>query len=227
VTAASIQVAAEVGGHPVLVSEVDHREAQLRRSPIASALPLAGTSEGRQLRRWLTQLLSAERIVTVEAARLGVDVLGGQRAPTPDQVLPDAAARAAIGSVAAALLDSMPLARALFAAVTAGVDVTTHDVQEYYRRNAARYVPPPAADRAGWRVFPPSGPGTNRPVSNQPPEPAIPEPVRHSIHTELRGAARRHSFARWLDARQAELVRLQPGYEHPGDPRQPDNTHRH
>ena len=25
----------------------------------------------------------------------------------------------------------------------------------------------------------------------------------------------------------AELVRLAPGYEHPGDPRQPDNTHRH
>ena len=24
-----------------------------------------------------------------------------------------------------------------------------------------------------------------------------------------------------------ELVQLAPGYEHPGDPRQPDNTHRH
>jgi alpha-mannosidase len=31
----------------------------------------------------------------------------------------------------------------------------------------------------------------------------------------------------WLDARGAELVRLAAGYEHPGDPRQPDNTHRH
>ncbi|KKB97156.1 malonyl CoA-ACP transacylase, partial [Mycobacterium nebraskense] len=34
-------------------------------------------------------------------------------------------------------------------------------------------------------------------------------------------------FRVWLDARRAELVRLAPGYEHPGDPRQPDNTHRH
>ncbi|MDD4867023.1 MAG: malonyl CoA-ACP transacylase, partial [Mycobacterium sp.] len=43
----------------------------------------------------------------------------------------------------------------------------------------------------------------------------------------LRGAARRHAFRVWLDARRAALVRLAPGYEHPGDPRQPDNTHRH
>jgi len=27
--------------------------------------------------------------------------------------------------------------------------------------------------------------------------------------------------------RTADLVRLAHGYEHPGDPRQPDNTHRH
>ena len=44
----------------------------------------------------------------------------------------------------------------------------------------------------------------------------------------LRGAARRRrAFRLWLDARCAELVELAPGYEHPGDPRQPDNTHRH
>ena len=30
-----------------------------------------------------------------------------------------------------------------------------------------------------------------------------------------------------LDERRAALVVLAPGYEHPGDPRQPDNTHRH
>ena len=31
----------------------------------------------------------------------------------------------------------------------------------------------------------------------------------------------------WCDRRRAELVLLAPGYEHPGDPRQPDNTHKH
>ena len=56
-------------------------------------------------------------------------------------------------------------------------------------------------------------------------------PHRFDSSTEvadhLRGAARRRAFRLWLDARCAELVELAPGYEHPGDPRQPDNTHRH
>ena len=51
--------------------------------------------------------------------------------------------------------------------------------------------------------------------------------VRPTIAEHLRAAARRRAFRVWLDQRRAELVRLSPGYEHPGDPRQPDNTHRH
>jgi [acyl-carrier-protein] S-malonyltransferase len=47
------------------------------------------------------------------------------------------------------------------------------------------------------------------------------------VADHLRCAARRRAFRLWLDARCAELVELAPGYEHPGDPRQPDNTHRH
>ncbi|REM51989.1 malonyl CoA-ACP transacylase, partial [Mycobacterium tuberculosis] len=43
----------------------------------------------------------------------------------------------------------------------------------------------------------------------------------------LLGAARRRAFRVWLDARRNALVVLAPGYEHPGDPRQPDNTRRH
>jgi [acyl-carrier-protein] S-malonyltransferase len=34
-------------------------------------------------------------------------------------------------------------------------------------------------------------------------------------------------FARWLDERYATLVRLEAGFEHPGDPRHPDAVHRH
>jgi len=52
-------------------------------------------------------------------------------------------------------------------------------------------------------------------------------PKYQQIADHLRGAARRRAFRLWLDARCAELVELAPGYEHPGDPRQPDNTHRH
>ena len=40
-------------------------------------------------------------------------------------------------------------------------------------------------------------------------------------------AARRRAFIAWLDEQVTARVRLAPGFEHPGDPRQPDNTHRH
>ncbi|MEK1154837.1 malonyl CoA-ACP transacylase, partial [Mycobacterium ulcerans] len=53
------------------------------------------------------------------------------------------------------------------------------------------------------------------------------ERVRDAIAEHLLGAARRRAFRVWLDGRRAALVQLAPGYEHPGDPRQPDNTHRH
>ena len=43
----------------------------------------------------------------------------------------------------------------------------------------------------------------------------------------LLAAARRRVFRGWLDERVAALVVLSPGYEHPGDPRQPDNVHKH
>jgi [acyl-carrier-protein] S-malonyltransferase len=56
-------------------------------------------------------------------------------------------------------------------------------------------------------------------------------PRRFGTTTEvaehLLAAAKRRAFRLWLDARCAELVELAPGYEHPGDPRQPDNIHRH
>lgn len=180
-------VAATVDGVPVSVDAVDAREASLRGSRIASALPRPDTSEGRQLRRWLTQLLVAERVVVAEAAARG---LTADAAPTEAEVLPDTIVRMEIGSVAASVLDD-PLARAVFAEVTADVDVSADEVASYRARNPLRFNS--SAEVAAY----------------------------------LAGAARRRAFRVWLDARCAAVVRLAPGYEHPGDPRQPDNTHRH
>jgi [acyl-carrier-protein] S-malonyltransferase len=179
--------AAIVGGVPVPVHDVDAREARLRSSRVASALPRPGTSEGRQLRRWLTQLLVTERVVAAEADARG---LGADGAPTEDDLLPDMTARLEIGSVAAAILGD-PLARALFVGVTESVDVTGEAVEAYVARNPSRF------------------------------------PDTAHVAEHLRAVARRRAFRLWLDARCAELVELAPGYEHPGDPRQPDNTHRH
>ena len=53
------------------------------------------------------------------------------------------------------------------------------------------------------------------------------EEVRERIAAELGRVNQDRRFARWLDERCADLVRLQPGFEHPGDPRHPDAVHRH
>jgi [acyl-carrier-protein] S-malonyltransferase len=200
-------VAAIVDGVPIGVDEIDAREAALRAGRLAAALPRAGTSEGRQLRRWLTQLAVTERVVAVEAAALGVT---SDAAPAEDELLPDASARLDVGSVGAAALAD-PLARALFMHVTAAVEVCDDDVAGYHARNPLRFAPRPRAE--GWR--------TGRREA-----PAL-EEVRSVIADHLLAAARRRTFRVWLDARRAALVELAPGYEHPGDPRQPDNTHRH
>lgn len=120
------RVVATVAGVAVAVDEVDAAEARLRDGPRAAALPASGTSEGRQLRRWLTQLIVTERVVAAEAAARGLTAAG---APAEADLLPDATARLEIGSVAAAVLAD-PLARALFAAVTARVAVTDDAVAE-------------------------------------------------------------------------------------------------
>jgi [acyl-carrier-protein] S-malonyltransferase len=204
----SVNLIATVAGTPVAVDEVDAAEARLRNGPHAAALPASGTSEGRQLRRWLTQLIVTERVVAAEVASRGLTT---SDAPTEAELLADVTARLEIGSIAAAVLAD-PGARALFADVTATVEVTDDDVADYHARNPLRFAAPRSC-RHGWcapsLVGPPLG------------------EVQSAIAEHLRGAARRRAFRVWLDARRAALVQLASGYEHPGDPRQPDNTHRH
>ncbi|MDT5146135.1 MAG: [acyl-carrier-protein] S-malonyltransferase, partial [Mycobacterium sp.] len=171
-------------------------------------LPARGTSEGRQLRRWLTQLIVTERVIATEAAARGLTAAG---APAEEDLLPDVTARLEIGSIAAAVLAD-PLARAVFADVTSTVRITDADVADYHARNPLRFAAS-RPGRHGWRTPSPA-------------VPSLPE-VRAAIARNLLGAARRRAFRLWLDERRAALVRLAPGYEHPGDPRQPDNTHRH
>jgi len=197
-----------VDGIAVPVDEVDAREAQLRGGALAAALPAAGTSAGRQLRRWLTQLIVTERVIAVEAAARGGCA---DNAPGEDELVPDITARLEMGSIAAAVLAD-PRARALFARITSDVDVSDGEIAAYHQRNPLRFAGS-QPDHHGWRT----------PATTVPPLAA----VRSAIADHLRGAARRRAFRIWLDQRRAALVQLAHGYEHPGDPRQPDNTHRH
>lgn len=213
----AMAVVATVAGEPLPASEVDELERRMRSSELAGSLPAPATSEGRQLRRWLAQLLVAERLVAIEAARRGIDPgpapgIDAGTAADEHELLPDPAARLEIGSVASALLSRSVQARVLFAQLTADVDVDDDEIARYHARNPYRFA---AARRTagGW----------DAPASEPPPL----DQVRAAIAEHLRQAARRRAFVGWLDGQRAELVRLAPGYEHPGDPRQPDNTHRH
>jgi [acyl-carrier-protein] S-malonyltransferase len=258
--------AAWVGGRPLEVADVDAREALLRAGLAGAALPAAGTSEGRQLRRWLVQLLVAERLVADEAEARG---LSAAQAPDVVDFAPDRAAALELGSIAASLLASTALARAVFAAVTAHITVDERHVARFHADNpelfhhqearVVRHVVlttpntpadlddrPPRTIRRGELVGPveralfEASPGTEVGPIHDPlgahvlrVEQVLParrvglDEARPGIVARLRAAARRREFATWLDRGRAMRVRLAPGYEHPGDPSQPDNTHRH
>ncbi|TDD44691.1 hypothetical protein E1286_26395 [Nonomuraea terrae] len=76
----------------------------------------------------------------------------------------------------------------------------------------------PVVDALGWHV------AMATPVH---PAPASATLDGDDHDSSLVEAARRKAFARWLDDMRAKRVRLVPGFEHPGDPRQPDNHHKH
>ncbi|MBJ7386607.1 MAG: malonyl CoA-ACP transacylase, partial [Mycolicibacterium sp.] len=130
--------------------------------------------------------------------------------PVEDDLLPDTAARLEIGSIAASVLRTHR-ARAVFVRVTADVRVDDVEVAEYHARNPSRFSLPVIVE-GGW---------------HHPPVPQTLDEARPAVAAHLLASARRRRFRLWLDARRAELVALAPGYEHPGDPSQPDNTHKH
>lgn len=233
------------------VSDVDDLEAGLRAGPAAGTLPRTGTREGRQLRRWLVQVLVAERLVLTEARARDITEAG---APPLAALAPDRAALLTLGSVAAELLTRNALARAVFVAVTAEVRVPSAEVERFHRANPEAYrvperrvVRPPLrtlrrgehtgpvedavfAAQVGEIVGPirdPLGEHTLEVVEVLPAQQRTLAEVAPEIEARLLSAARRRAFTAWLDSQVAARVRLTPGYEHPGDPRQPDNTHRH
>ncbi|GAA4224990.1 [acyl-carrier-protein] S-malonyltransferase [Streptosporangium album] len=123
-------VAAHVGERAITVAEVDTREAALRAGPLAALLPRPWSAEGRNLRRWLVQMLVAEALIEGEAA------LRGLTAPTvgpAGRLTLPAALRT--GGVAAAVLAATPLAGVVRQAVTMEVRVPEEEIRAYYDRN--------------------------------------------------------------------------------------------
>jgi [acyl-carrier-protein] S-malonyltransferase len=189
--------AAWVAGAPVPTAEVDAQLDRLRAGPHAGLLPLADSAEGRQLRRWATQVVVTRALLEVEAAARGLD-------PTPqvEAIVPDRQAALELGGIVANVLAHSAAAQGVFAEVTRSVQASADDVAAYYTRNRDEFVDPT---------------GRQRPL----------EAVAEGIAVNLTSSLRRRFFLDWLDRRRACLVRLEAGHEHPGDPHQPDATHRH
>jgi [acyl-carrier-protein] S-malonyltransferase len=188
-------VAAWVDGTPIEVGEVEARLARLRANDRAGSLPVADSREGRQLRRWVAQVVVVERLCAHFTAGSCSEP---HRIPTADRPneskLPAVLSRAdaaALGSIVAAAWTGNPAVPRAATIVTTDVSVPGERL-----RRAAELT---ATDDGGaaWSS------------------------------DQLLTSARLEAFARWLARATHERVRLEEGYEHPGDAAQPDNLHEH
>lgn len=250
-------IAALVDGSPVTVEQVERRVRRLRAGPRGPLLPADLTTEGRQLRRWVVQVLVTERVVAAEAAARGVTP-GGE-----PPLLLDGTARLELGSVTAAVLAADPLAQALYRHLTADVTVGPDEVRAYYAANPDRYARRPARlvthrhhgrpVNGGRPYLLSAGELTGRLDEElfTAPEGATIGPVDgHTLvvgpaatgATRASGEGFRHAApairAELLEARRRRrfalwagarcaAATLMPGFEHPGDISHSDHTHRH
>jgi len=222
-------------GRPLPRTELDRRLAALRTGPRAAALPAPGSAEDRQLTRWVAQVLLTEALCTAEARARHLD----RTAPAPPVRL-DQRAAVELGSIAAAAFEGCAAVRAVYAAVTADVAAPP---------TAPRHLA--AAPTVLWQLATPDGDFEADPdtlptvlaaaLRNAPPGRQVtvdgwtatllatctPSGPPSDPTPDLLDSARRTAFVRWLDHARAHRLTLVPGLEHPGDPTQPDNHHRH
>jgi [acyl-carrier-protein] S-malonyltransferase len=139
-----VTVAAWVAGRPVAAALVDERLAALRRGPLAGRLPPPETAEGRNLRRWVGQLVAVEAVVRHEAALRGITATPEDGPPRPVTL----AQALRTGGMTAAVLAADPVARALRRRVLPATGVPEAEVAAYYARNRDRHAGPYPEERA-------------------------------------------------------------------------------
>jgi [acyl-carrier-protein] S-malonyltransferase len=124
-------VAATVRGEPITVGDVDARMASVRATGFGARVADPHTAEGRNARRWVVQLLCAERLVRAELAARGSTTGADARPLSVDRAL-------ALGGVGAAVLATVPDAAHLVTEYAEPVDEAT--VREYFTRNPERFA---------------------------------------------------------------------------------------
>jgi [acyl-carrier-protein] S-malonyltransferase len=128
-------LAGTVAGEAVPRRIVDERISALRAGPHAAALPAVGTAEDRQLARWVGQVVLVERLCLAEARRMGLPI-GGSTGPL------DRRDAVELGSITAAAYAGSQAVRAVYAAVTADVQVGEAEVRRLFGYRAAEFARP-------------------------------------------------------------------------------------
>jgi [acyl-carrier-protein] S-malonyltransferase len=124
-------IAARVCGAPISVAEVDARMTAVRSGAFGPRLGDPHSAEGRNARRWVVQLLCAERIVRAELVARGIATDSARAPLRVERAL-------ALGGVAAAVLATVPAAAALAESLTAPPPEAA--VRDYYERNGDLYA---------------------------------------------------------------------------------------
>jgi [acyl-carrier-protein] S-malonyltransferase len=233
--------------------QLDQRLARLRSGPRSGLLPIPGSAEDRQLIRWVAQVILTEELCVAEADRLGLPAVTATGAA-------GAVAAVELGSILAAAWANNGAVRAVFAHVTAAVQVDEAEVGAYRRAKArpepARWLLRHRLDDGETTLLGPvcgeelptaiSAELDHVPIGTAfevvdrigrhtvivdawwpAREPDGDDDVGAQIHEHLLAPARRAAFVRWLDAARTARVVHVAGLEHPGDPHQPDNHHKH
>ncbi|HJP73977.1 MAG TPA: hypothetical protein VJ914_06900 [Pseudonocardiaceae bacterium] len=227
-----------VNGEPLPRTLLDERLAMLRAGKGAAALPAPDSREGRQLVRWTAHVLFTEH--------LSASWAHDHDLPVGKPLELDALAAIQLGSITAAAWRTHPAVSAVYTAIVDdNPELTQPRTERQWLVRVATGPTPAAAVEAnpvsiGWSTLADLPLAIADAVRNAMTEPvasggawhrvvvdksdvlpvAGPPPVRRT------GTALR-TFARWLDRQRAGSVRVADGFEHPGDPGQPDNTHQH
>lgn len=227
-----------VNGDPLLRALLDERLAVLRAGRGAAALPAPDSREGRQLVRWTAHVLFTEQLCTSWTQQHGLVV------DVPLEL--DALGAVQLGSITSAAWRTEPAVSAVFRAVIDDDSEPSRPpkCRQWLLRVATAATPEAALaaepESIGWTtladlplaIADAAREGTSAPVASGGVWHVVvvdkvdvlpivgPPAVRRS------GMALR-AFARWLDEQRTRSVRVADGFEHPGDPGQPDNTHQH
>jgi hypothetical protein len=245
-----------VDGTPIPRSRLDERVAELRAGRFAGRLPPVGSKEDRQFLRWTAQVLLTEELCRVEAARLGPGQPAKRTRPisqaeslhlgsinaaawswcpevselfelfTSPSIAPENKAPCRTWYRVTHAVGDTPLAAS--AATPRLLGWTTLDDLPSTLAAELRAMPTgirvgPIRSGIGWHL----ATVTATEVRGDPvrgglvgADPVLGGPVGTD-------PPRLAAFNRWLDERRRVLVSHAFGFEHPGDPSQADNSHRH